>query len=284
MATQDEESVTYKPTPSVRSILKKTDVDIDAPPSSGPQKEKKKSGRCISFDDKVTMHYSNAVMEAKLTRNDDDNSDLVENVSNGEPALIEEDLCAGEGSEVSEQDVVVKSKKHSTEGFKGGLKTRMGSILKRSQGNRTQVQGDSPSPAPTQKTDLQASGGTSFEKKAARLKRRSTDTFTASEIVSSTASMSGKTRSLTRMNTADSAEIFTRRNKSLRSKITKWGKYLKPGGGLGGSGGEAPGDEPVLTRVTPLGGSRVIGNGCGGVLSVCRGPKLGGLKVYEIRT
>lgn len=58
-----------------------------------------------------------------------------------------------------------------------------------------------------------------------------------------------RTRSLPRGTSFDSSELFTRHNKSLRSKFAKLGQRFKLDSWSGGGDGE-----PVLTKVTPLGG------------------------------
>ena len=278
MASLEEDQDTISnPTPSVRSILKKVDSETDVPQSS---KEKRKQSKSISFDKKVTMHFSDANVEANLSSIDGED----EGVSNGELGVTSESSLAlavddSEGSEVSSggREVTVKLKAPALDGVKGGgIKAKVGSMLRRSslsRGSRTRSQGDSPAQGgtPSSKGDHTPSESTTSpsssmsaasgpegtdEATTSRLKGGASDMFsTSGSYLSSSLSsrFAGKTRSLPRTISADSADLFSRRNKSLRSQFVRFGKFLKSGGG--GGGGDDSRDEPVLTKVTPLGGS-----------------------------
>ena len=73
----------------------------------------------------------------------------------------------------------------------------------------------------------------------------------------SSSSSSSRSKSLPRGGSLDSAaaaDIFTQSNKSLRSRIAKFGRYLRPDF----LSREDDVTMPVLTKVTPLGGCLVL--------------------------
>lgn len=90
---------------------------------------------------------------------------------------------------------------------------------------------------------------------------------------SSSSSYSSRLMSLPRGGSLDSAaaaDIFTRSNKSLRSRIAKFGRYLRPDFLSRESGSSDDALMPVLTKVTPLDGTPLGGTPLGGCLVLSR--------------
>lgn len=213
--------------PPIRSILKKlgsSKVTSDGKPRLV------KSGKSISFGTTVTTRWAVDGSELRTVKEVGNGQvgGAVGVASDGEPSpcslSVEThdtlDMAGGEGAKFLRSS-----------NLKTALKSKVGMVLRRS--SRTQVQGDM--------AELEASGsGFSAER---RCDRR------VSEMSASAEHHTVRHMSLPRMGSLDSTDIFTRSNKSWRSKIAKFGKHFRAELHTDSEAGV-----PVLTKVTPLGG------------------------------
>lgn len=204
----------------IRSILKKVSSE-GVVGNSKPWL--KKSGKTISFDARVTLRW--------------EQEEGVGVTSNGETSPFSSSVEVRDGLKVADGEGVkhLKSSK-----LKSTIKSKLGSVLRRS--SRTQVQGGV--------ADLDASGsGFGEDMRGDRAAKRYN-----SEISASAEYPAAKIPGLPRMGSLDSAGLFTQSNKSLRSRIGKFGRHFRPD-----SHRESDDALPVLTKVTPLGGLCRVG-------------------------
>lgn len=233
MASKKKSTDPNPPTPPVpvpvRSILKKVGSDLNVSTSSTP-KGKKKS---ITFDDNVTMRWSDGTIKINEEHMACDELGAEGKTSNGEASS-----CSLSSLETHcEMDVAGKDSRQSRSKM-SGFRTKVGGILRRS--GRTQVQG----------------GIDDLESSRPKMKR------CASEMSASLDQVNPATRkshSLPRQGSFDSAELFSHSNKSLRSKLLRFGRHFKLESHGGGDDGE-----PVLTKVTPLKVTPLAGATLGG--------------------
>lgn len=174
--------------------------------------------KSITFNTDITTHWGSSKRPTKETTAESDKP------SNGD-AYVET---------TEDMDVDGRPRRNSRSKMyqlRSGLKTKMGGVLHRL--GRSQIQGGG--------GDMEASGGVSLEK-GNRMKRRASDMSESAE------HFDPKRHSQPRAASVGSSELFTPSNKSLRSKFMRFGQRFKPE--PQGSGG----GEPVLTKVTRLGG------------------------------
>lgn len=232
--------------PPIRSILKKTTSGSTTSETDIPSSRKR--GKSITFNEDVVTYWGSL----KPTRK----------AANG-----------GASSVSPQEDMEVDSQGHTSRRssrlkmmtqLRSGLKTKVGGVLHklgRSQnfedvpegegggagvgGGKEEGGKDSSGLGPGLATPEDI-------KKGPRMKRRASDSGTPLELFEKSHSLPRST-SLT-----SSAEIFTHHNRSLRSKFARFGQRFKLDSRGSGDG------EPVLTKVTPLGGLRGgWDSGCG---------------------
>ena len=253
MAT--ETGVLDNPTETIkiRSILKKVSSTsaIDAgqvggvPVGGASRHPKRSSGKSISFDDNVTTHWSTDECDEDLKNGFDEEGAAKRVSSSSKKKNHRSSHKSHDDSEISEH-----GDKHSKSKIK--LKFKMGNVLRRP--GRTQVEGGTAS-CVLEEAELEASAsglGEDGRWGTYNGKRRTSDMSASVEH-----QLQRDHHSLPRISSFDSADIFTRSNKSWRSKITKIGKYFK-------HDRETDDGLPVLTKVTRLGGYELaLGLGLG---------------------
>lgn len=219
----ENEPAMSSPVP-IRSILKKVSSDgvvNDSKPWL------KKTGKTISFDASVTLQWEQEDSQLKEAGNGEVGG-AVGVASNGETSLF--------SSSVEVRDSLGVAGSESTKhGKSSKLKSAFRSkVLRRS--SRNQVQGGV--------ADLDTSGsGFDADRRGDRAAKR------FSEISASAEYPAAKAPSYPRTGSLDSADLFTRSNKSLRSRFVKFGRHFRPD-----SYRESDAALPVLTKITPLGG------------------------------
>lgn len=258
MATQTTQSgesdATAPPVQPIRSILKKVPSDSAVSDSESPRHKKS-----ITFNESVTTHWTNHKVSILTERRN--SAELAAKYSNGEPGTLTGSTTTTPLEGEDRQDGGNQGGGGSGGGgrassLRNSLKSKVGGVFLRFGGGsgKSQVsegEGEEGEGGDASNVLEECSGGTvthtTDKKRTARPKRRSSDA-----VLSSSMTEPYSSHSLPRMNSFDSstAELFTssRGSRSLR-KILKLGRHLKPGGGGGGRDGE-----PVLTKVTPLGG------------------------------
>ena len=216
--------------PPIRSILKKVSSD-GAMSGSNPR------GKKISFDTSLTLQWAqqDSKLESLKESGNGEAGGAVGVASNGEPSPFSSSVEVRGGLEVADGNEE-PGKPLKSSSFKKAIKTRVGSVL-RGRSSRTHVlEGVA---------DLEASGsGLSAENNRHEAGRRVSDMSASAEYPS------GRSHGLPRLRSLDSGDLFSRSNKSLRSRIAKFGKHFKPDFHK-----ESADDAlPVLTKITPLGG------------------------------
>lgn len=222
----EESESAFPASPPIRSILKKVSSDgVIA----------KKTGKTISFDSSLMQQWAQEDSKSKL---ESLKESAVGVASNGEPSPSTSSVEVRGSLEVADGEgnggKPLKSSK-----LKKAIKTRVGSVL-RNRSSRAQVEEGV--------ADLEASGSgfvVQKNKREERARRRASDISASVEYPSA-----AQTHSLPRMRSLDSTDLFYRNNRSLRSRIAKFGRHFRLD-----SHRESTDDAlPVLTKVTPLGG------------------------------
>ena len=269
MACQTENSATASVTaPPIRSILKKasSEADVVAVSDSTDLPRRKSHGRSITFNEEVVTHWSTGSKHAKASPDK----------SNGKTDSLElvDVFDSDEHGRRNSRSVMHQ--------FTSGLKMKVGGVLQKL--GRSHSQGDDCDEMETSISELvsgqrgvasasgsgpgsdergltqscisdlgschrgvaSGSGLCSDRRGGAHIRAQVSDISASAEHFDPTAKRS---LSLPRGTSFGSSELFTRHNKSLRSKFAKLGQRFKIESRGGGSDGE-----PVLTKITPLGG------------------------------
>lgn len=213
-------------------------------PVGGASRPKRSGGKSISFDDNVTTHWSGNEFNEDWNGNGDvvdDEEGVAKRVSLS--SKRKNRRSPSHGSHDDSDITTGRDNKHSKSKIK--LKLKMGNVLKRS--GRTQVEGGvATRTRGLEEAELEASAS-GFREDGGRWwtyngRRRTSEMSACGE-----QQLSRGHHSLPRMGSFDSADIFTRSSKGLRSRIVKFGKYFK-------HDRETEDGVPVLTKVTRLGG------------------------------